>query len=480
MFKKNFNKIAIGVLALLILGGVGYKLFTPASLSLAATTQNSDVVALITTSLQAPISSTATTMTLNSGTYNNGATTLASSTYGFIIDEGTSIEEIVLADCTGATCTNITRGINRGTGTTTVVALEFAHRRGASVKITDAPSLVFMANAFRGKQNIENALRYNSNLTFTDTKQLVSKKYVDDTAFSGAGVVDATTAARGVVELATTAETAASTAVGGSGNLAIANSTATSTYNSATAANRVVVTDGTGKIDTNFLPTTATFATSSLTVGSFSAYNIGKNEFFSSTTGATTFTVPTGITKVYFELSGAGAAGGGPGGGNAGLPGGGGGAAGSCTGMIDVTGVSTLTYSIGAKGTGSVGGSGTDGAYSYLVNGATVYCSAAGGSGGDGAGNAGTGGNATTTLSSVVTRQGQTGGMGLDAGTVGISGSGGSNPFGSGGPAVAGGASSVAGLNAFGFGSGGGGGIGAAAGGNAGGDGKSGFLRIRW
>lgn len=131
---------------------------------LGATNQIADVVALFTTSLQSSITSSATSFTLNSATYNNGASTLASSTYGFILDEGTAVEEIVLADCTATVCTNATRGLDRQTGTTTVSALQFSHRRGASVKITDAPTLLYAMNVFKGRQNLESVLTYSSQL----------------------------------------------------------------------------------------------------------------------------------------------------------------------------------------------------------------------------------------------------------------------------------------------------------------------------
>lgn len=157
---------------------------------LGGTYQTPDVAALFETSLTSSITSSATSFILNLGTYNSGATTLASSTYGMIIDDGTASEEIVLADCTATICTNATRGIDRSTGTTTIASLQFSHRRGASVKITDAPSLLFAINVFKGRQYIENILTYNSALSFsTSSNQIPSTlwvSYVANTASTSA------------------------------------------------------------------------------------------------------------------------------------------------------------------------------------------------------------------------------------------------------------------------------------------------------
>jgi len=211
---------------------------TPEPTNLGGTFLTPEAKALFTTSLASKITSSATSMTLVSATDKDG-TTLASSTYGFVIDEGTSVEEFVLADCTGTTCTNMTRGISVSTATTSVAALKFEHRRGASVKITTAPSLVFVMNVLKGRQNMENVLAYSSSVattTIDDSPQnLVNYDLLTYTAFSAAGAVDATASQKGLVELSTGLETASSTAAGSSGNLAIPASLATSTYNSATA-----------------------------------------------------------------------------------------------------------------------------------------------------------------------------------------------------------------------------------------------------
>lgn len=143
-------------------------------------------IAFFETTLSSAISSTATSFTLTSANDKKG-TALATNEYGFVIDEGTASEEIVRATCTGTACTSALRGVDVVDGVTEVVALQKAHRRGASVKMTDAPLMMLLA----------------------------SKEYVDGVALAGAPDADATT--KGVVEAATLAEVRARTATGSTG-----------------------------------------------------------------------------------------------------------------------------------------------------------------------------------------------------------------------------------------------------------------------
>lgn len=142
------------------------------------------VVALFETTLVSKISSSATSLTLTSATDKNG-NTLASSTYGFILDEGSANEEFVLCDCTGTACTNCTRGLSVTTGTTTVTALKHEHRRGASVKMTDAPLLLILTRIINGIGTFPNILSYTAHPTFSATTQIVDKSYVDNVGAGG-------------------------------------------------------------------------------------------------------------------------------------------------------------------------------------------------------------------------------------------------------------------------------------------------------
>jgi hypothetical protein len=438
-----------------------------------------DVKALFTTSLASKISSSATSMTLVSATDKDG-TTLASSTYGFIIDEGTSVEEFVLADCTGTTCTNMTRGISVSTATTSVSALKFEHRRGASVKITTAPSLVFVMNVLRGKQNIENKLRYNSTQTFSNATDIISRDYADALSF---GAVPASSeTASGFVELATTLEGASSTSSGSAARLVLPASSATSTYNSATAPLRVVVTQNNGKIDSNFISTStlgifsgnntftgtntftkatalSTSTNATTTIGSFPAWDIGKQIIVYSTPGTYNFTIPTGITKIKAIVVGGGGSTGAPACGS-GTAFGGGGGAGTAIKMLDVSATTSIQVIV-ANGGGSIGcGGGTTGTTggTSSIAGGTISATGGGGS------TSGAGGGGGTASGGDINIGG--GGGNFPSGTA-SGGAGGASMFGGGGRS----SSNEAGVSGANYGGGGGGGSGISSPGGAGGNG---------
>lgn len=253
LFQK-IGAVVVGM-AMTVGGWLGY---VPEQ-NVGGSTKSTDVIALFETTLASKITSSATTFTLTSATDKDG-NTLASSTYGFIIDEGTASEEFVIADCTATTCTNATRGISARTGTSTVAALQFAHRRGSSVKITDAPALIFAINVMRGRQNLEFPMKYESSVGITtiddDDRNIANVAYVNSVAFDTGGIVQASETAAGFVELATGLEAASTTQSGTSARLALPTSIATSTYNSATAALKIPVTGNNGKLDSGFISTT--------------------------------------------------------------------------------------------------------------------------------------------------------------------------------------------------------------------------------
>jgi hypothetical protein len=65
--------------------------------------------------------------------------------YGFVIDEGTSVEEFILATCSGTSCTINTRGLDVVDAKTGTSTLQYEHRRGAVVKITDYPQIAILS-----------------------------------------------------------------------------------------------------------------------------------------------------------------------------------------------------------------------------------------------------------------------------------------------------------------------------------------------
>lgn len=133
-------------------------------------------VATFQTSLQASITATATSMTLVSGT--NAAGDALSGYTCFNIDEGTSIAEFVCGQASGTAITSMIRGIDPVDGDLEVTALKKAHRRGASVKITNYPALGILSRILNGNEQIPGAITYASGVTPTASGDLTDKEYV--------------------------------------------------------------------------------------------------------------------------------------------------------------------------------------------------------------------------------------------------------------------------------------------------------------
>ena len=183
--KKTISAI---IIIFLLIGGLVYWEYHQEQGFLRIGIEQPSVIALFETSLASKITSTATSMTLVSGTDKDGNS--ISGKFGFIIDEGGSDEEFVIADCSGTTCTNMLRGISVTTGNTEITALKKEHRRGASVKITDYPLLTILQQLTSGSASFEDLLYYAETIGTTgfgsaaSTSNLATKYYVD---YVGAG-----------------------------------------------------------------------------------------------------------------------------------------------------------------------------------------------------------------------------------------------------------------------------------------------------
>ena len=221
--------------------------------------------------------------------------------------------------------------------------------------------------------------------TPANSTSIANRNYVDGLAFGGIGAASET--ATGTVELATQIEAASSTQSGTLGRLVLGANLATSTYNTATAPLRLVMTQNNGKIDNNFISTSTIFsggvtlATTTATttnIGSFPAYHIGKNIKVITTLGTSTFPIPAGVNKIYVRLVAAGGGGSQGATTNYGGPGAGGGYAEE---MVNVTGTTSVQVFVGTGGTGSSSGGAdenTDGEWTtFGTNG--FFLSASGG-----------------------------------------------------------------------------------------------------
>lgn len=187
-----------------VAGLAGYS-FAPSTPSLGAVLPSG--VAVFETSLQTGITSSATSMTLSANSVRGGST--LSGYNCFTVDEGSAQAEYICGTVSGTSVTSLLRGVDPVTATTTNATLQFAHRRGADVKITDFPLIQIMRNQLNGVDTIPSAVSYASHPTFTSGNQLVDKTYADQLSF--AGVATSTETSFGGVWLSTQAGMSAST-----------------------------------------------------------------------------------------------------------------------------------------------------------------------------------------------------------------------------------------------------------------------------
>ena len=166
----------------------------------------------------------------------------------------------------------------------------------------------------------------------------------------------------------------------------------------------------------------------------YSAGGISQNGQVYTTQGASSFTVPSGVTSLTVKLWGGG---GGGGAGGSAATGGAGGGAGEATGTISVTPGETLTVYVGGGGSAgtrkTAGGGGGGGAYSSIYRDTTALAIAAGGGGGGGGrnsagntGGAGGAGGGTTGVAGSTSGAGGGGGAGTQS-AGGAGGTGGTN-----------------------------------------------------
>jgi len=300
-----------------------------------------------------------------------------------------------------ATLTGVTRGLSRSYPYTASSTMRQAHGGQSIFILSDSPQHF---SEYAVKQNNETIT---GQWTFSVFPITASSSFASETV-------------AGWVELATGVEMSSSTASGTVARLALPASLATSSCQ--VVGRYVPITDPlTGKLSTNCVPTT--YASSSLTIGSTPILDIGKNIYVSTTTGTSTFSVPSGITKIKVILVGAGGNGGGSSSGSPGS-GGSGGAGGSVTIKIyNVSATSTLQYHIGDGGGTATGESSWFGG-SYIN---PVLTAAGGSTGGNGVyggqGLVGTGGD--------INLYGGDGGSAVSG--VELGGVGGGNMYGQGG-----------------------------------------------
>ncbi len=163
------KKIILSLVGLFALAGVAYASTVPIT------------PAVFETYLATQQSTSDTSITLASNKLLDG-TTLS----GYVcltIDTNTpTLEyECGTAATSSLTITGLTRGIDPTTGTTSVTALKFTHRRGADVKVTDYPALTIVSRIVNGLDTFVNKLKYDasSTISVTGVNDIPNKGYVD-------------------------------------------------------------------------------------------------------------------------------------------------------------------------------------------------------------------------------------------------------------------------------------------------------------
>jgi hypothetical protein len=417
-------------------------------------------------SFKEPVSNIAYTMTVLNSSVGYGTLDPQTSKSEFI-----SFTGIIQNSDGTAILTGVTRGLARSYPYTASSTLRQPHAGQSIFILSDSPQHF---NEYAVKQNDETITgdwKVGSPINATS---IANRNYVDGKIFGGIG--NASETATGTVQIATGLQTASSTSNGTLGRLVIPASLSTSTYNSATAPLKVVVTQNSGKIDDNFISTSTLFTNLSLAtttnIGSFPAFQIGKNTRIITTIGTSTFSVPSGVTTLQVEIQASGGNGVGPtcSGVNQSCGGPGGSAGGYAIKTVDVTGTTSIQVFISNPGTETWATFGTNGYYFYATDGKN--------SSGTTVGDSGIGVNGDLNI------KGQLGSMGTPVTTTltTVSGIGGSSMFGFGGGYCAMQFGAVInGASGTGYGSGGGGGCSSQAGGTAtAGAGTQGMIKVTW
>lgn len=253
------------------------------------------LLADFTTQLASEMAIGATTATLSSN-IDDDSVTIPDGVIYLTIDGANSGKEHIQAVKTGANLASIMSVSRQGVLTSGVLR---KHRIGASVAMTDFATIKYLNDLLRGNTNLDSSvpLQYDGTASISTANQLATKNYVDATAVAGAP--NASTTVKGIVELATQAETDARTTTGGTGALLV---------NSTDTQRSTLLSDGVDEIG---VVATVTIATPG--VVTFTAHGLVANDTVQfTTTGAlptglaintTYYVIATGLTANTFQIS---------------------------------------------------------------------------------------------------------------------------------------------------------------------------------
>jgi hypothetical protein len=147
----------------LVATGVGGAIYTITHKDQSLGASIPTVIAVYQDSIASRISNSATSFTLVRGTDKQSRA--LSGFYGFVLDEGTTSEEFLTANCVATACTIVTRGIDVQDGKTEVAGNKYEHRRGATVKITNYPQLAILSRILNGQESASSTLSFGGGTT---------------------------------------------------------------------------------------------------------------------------------------------------------------------------------------------------------------------------------------------------------------------------------------------------------------------------
>ena len=137
------------------------------------------VIANFETSLAAKLANGATAGALTTVTDKNGIA-LPAGKYCMVVDRGTGDEEHILFDLAGNAISNIMSVSRQGVQVAGVQNLN-GHRAGSKCYLTDFVNLKVIVDILNGDDTLDASkpLKYDTDPSFSDSKQLISKGYVD-------------------------------------------------------------------------------------------------------------------------------------------------------------------------------------------------------------------------------------------------------------------------------------------------------------
>ena len=267
------NKVLLTTIIAGIVIGLGITLVTSPVLNLGG--DNTKFVASNVLFLSSGITSSQTTITLTKFQIPNTTTGVTMTDFGDVgymtLEPGRTKREFIsftgITQNAGgtATLTGVSRGLSPVAPYTASTTQQQSHSGGIQIIVSNPPQLYNRAAFKDNDESVTGQWDFASTsipamdayLAPTDDEDFAAKKYVDDTAASGAA--DGTETVKGLVELAVGAEAAATTLSGGAARLVLPTAISTST-GAVSGGPWVPITSSAGKLAQLFLDLTEAFA----------------------------------------------------------------------------------------------------------------------------------------------------------------------------------------------------------------------------